>query len=106
MYRHSHTIFLQKQGAWPFWKIWIFLNKDRLWSAIEHLSGDQPVFCQFIVSMLRYTNIAGMYQRAYFLKERAQVLSSISAGVSLTIELSQPMTQSDARSGATLGRLE
>ena len=32
MYRHSHTVFLQKQGAWTFWKIWIFLDKDRLWS--------------------------------------------------------------------------
>jgi hypothetical protein len=84
MYRHSHTVFLQKQGAWPFWKIWTFLDKDLPWNAIEHLSGVQLVLCQFIVSMLRYTNIAAMYQLAYFLNERAQVPSSISAGVSLT----------------------
>jgi hypothetical protein len=41
--RRFHSVFLQKQGAWPFRKLWIFLDKYRLGNATEHLSGAQPV---------------------------------------------------------------
>lgn len=79
MDRCSRPVFLQKEGAWPFRKVWVFLDKDRLRNATEYLSGAQPVLGQFIVSVLRYTGITRMYQRSYFLNERAQVPSSIRA---------------------------
>lgn len=79
MDRRSHSVFLQKQSAWPFRKLWIILDKHRFRNTAEHLFGAQAILGQFIVAMLRYTNIARKYQGVYFLEERIQVPSSISA---------------------------
>lgn len=53
MHRRSHLVFLQKQSAWPFRKLWIFLDKYRLRNTTEYLSGAQTVLGQFVVAVLR-----------------------------------------------------
>ncbi len=77
----ARSILQQELDAWSLWVVQVFLDNHRVLKATEHLSYGQPVLRQLIVSVLRYLNIASVYQSTHLLEELAQSSSSISANM-------------------------
>jgi hypothetical protein len=75
------SILLQQEDAWSLWIVQVFLDNHCVLKATERLSYGQPVLGQLIVSVLRYPNIASVYQSTHSREELAQSSSSISANM-------------------------
>jgi len=76
MDRISWPVLLQNQNTWTFRILGIFFNNCPVCYTFNDFSDLQVIFSQFIISMLRYQNLASFDKTVYLVEKITHLIFS------------------------------